>query len=137
MEAKDTVMETWMPDHKQIAEAQAEISFKAGIREAISVYGPYIDLLGQEIDTLSPLAIAHGWRSIRFEAGKKCREEIAKLKESKLKEIEEPKKCQFDKPDGCHALACYNERECDSRDKKGNPKYVIKRDKDDMRVGPR
>ncbi len=24
MEAKDTVMETWMPDHKQIAEAQAE-----------------------------------------------------------------------------------------------------------------
>ena len=62
---------------------QAEVSFKAGIREAISVYEPYIKLLGQEIDTLSPLAIAHGWRSVRAEAGEKCRKEIAKLKESR------------------------------------------------------
>ena len=33
-------------------------------------------------------------------------------------------KCQFDKPDGCHAQVCYSDAECGSRDSKGNPRYV-------------
>jgi len=47
------------------------------------------------------------------------------------------KKCIFDKPDGCHALACYSPQKCGSRDKQGNPRYVIKRKKDDLRIGER
>lgn len=37
-----------------------------------------------------------------------------------------PQKCMFDKIDGCHAMACYSNRECSSRDSKGNPMYVVK-----------
>jgi hypothetical protein len=48
--------------------------------EIFEVYDRYIKLLGEEIDTLSPLAIAHGWRSVRFEAGNKCRADIESLK---------------------------------------------------------
>lgn len=47
------------------------------------------------------------------------------------------KKCIFDKPDGCHALACYSDRKCGSKDKQGNPRYVIKRLKGDLRIGTR
>lgn len=32
--------------------------------------------------------------------------------------------CQFDKPEGCYALACYSNQKCYSRDKSGNPNYV-------------
>ncbi len=38
--------------------------------------------------------------------------------------MNKPDKCEFDKPDGCHALACYSRRECKARDKNGNPRYV-------------
>jgi len=47
------------------------------------------------------------------------------------------KKCIFDKGDGCHALACYSDRKCGARDEHGNPRYVIKRDKNDLRIGER
>lgn len=33
-------------------------------------------------------------------------------------------KCIHDKKDGCHALACYSGKECNSRDENGNPLYV-------------
>ena len=32
--------------------------------------------------------------------------------------------CNFDKKDGCHALACYSHEKCNSRDEHGNPMYV-------------
>lgn len=33
-------------------------------------------------------------------------------------------KCEFDKEDGCHALVCYCEEKCESRDENGYPKYA-------------
>jgi len=36
----------------------------------------------------------------------------------------EMERCCFDKKDGCHALVCYANTRCKSRDKSGNPMYV-------------
>jgi hypothetical protein len=54
-------------------------------REIFEAYDAYIKLLGEEIDTLAPLAIAHGWRSVRQEAGEKCRQKIEGLKAKYIK----------------------------------------------------
>ena len=62
------------------AEAQAEISFKAGIREAVKVYEPYINALVEENGGLIGLAYSHGWRSSQVEFGKRCRKKIKELK---------------------------------------------------------
>jgi hypothetical protein len=32
--------------------------------------------------------------------------------------------CEFDKEDGCHALACYSGEKCNSRDETENPMYA-------------
>ena len=58
-----------------IQQAKAEVA-----REILEVYDRYIKVLGEEIDTLSPLAISHGWRSVRTEAGNKCRADIQEVK---------------------------------------------------------
>jgi len=58
-----------------IKQAKAEVA-----REILEVYDRYIKVLGEEIDTLSPLAISHGWRSVRTEAGNKCRADIQEVK---------------------------------------------------------
>lgn len=42
MEAKDTVMEQFDKRHKRIAEAQAEVSFKAGMKESADQYEKWI-----------------------------------------------------------------------------------------------
>lgn len=63
-----------------IQQAKAEVA-----REIFEAYDAYIKLLGEEIDTLAPLAIAHGWRSIREEAGQQCREKIEGLKAKYIK----------------------------------------------------
>jgi len=36
----------------------------------------YIILLGKELDEVVPLASVHGWRSSRYEEGKKARNKI-------------------------------------------------------------
>ncbi len=41
-----------------------------------------------------------------------------------MKTIDEKLKCSFDKPDGCHALACYSKKECNSRNDRGHPRYI-------------
>ena len=57
------------------------------VREIFEVYDAYVRLLGEEIDALVGLHIAHGgWQSTRIEAGKKCREQIESLKSRLLEE---------------------------------------------------
>ena len=70
-----TMREMVAQNRLEIQQAKAEVA-----REMIEVYDCYIKLLGEEIDTLSPLAISHGWRSTREEAGKKCRADIQEVK---------------------------------------------------------
>jgi len=50
--------------------------------ELITAYESYIDLLVEEISDLVGLAIVHGWKSERFEAGEKARARIAQAKEA-------------------------------------------------------
>ena len=70
-------------EHKIIANIPAliETAYKAGIKEAIAVYEPYIELLGKEIDALLGIVVAHGWHSSNIGLGAKHRERLAKLKE--------------------------------------------------------
>ena len=67
---------------KDILQAQAEISFKAGVKEAIKVYTPYVRGLEAENGSLIGFASTHGWRSSQVEFGKQCREKIKRLKAS-------------------------------------------------------
>jgi hypothetical protein len=46
----------------------------------IQAYEEYLKILGDEIDELAPLAIAHGWKSSRFEEGEKARKKIKQIK---------------------------------------------------------
>lgn len=46
------------------------------LKEALSLQDDYVKLLGEEIDTMIPLAHTHGWRSTRHEAGKELRAKI-------------------------------------------------------------
>lgn len=52
--------------------------------ELIIALEKYIVLLGEEIDELVGMAYVHGWRSTRFEEGKRQRKEISDLKEIDL-----------------------------------------------------
>lgn len=44
----------------------------------------YIELLGEELDDVVQLASLHGWKSSRYEEGKKLRGELASLKEQDI-----------------------------------------------------
>lgn len=55
------------------------------LRELIFHQSELINLLGDEINDLSPLACMHGWRTTRFEQGEKIRRNIQKI----LKELNE------------------------------------------------
>jgi hypothetical protein len=46
----------------------------------------YNDLLSQELNEVAPIAIAHRWKSTRFEEGERLRNEINNIVES-LQEI--------------------------------------------------
>lgn len=50
------------------------------IKELIDAYEDFIRVLGEEIHDMHGLAHVHGWQSQRVEAGKQCRERIAKAK---------------------------------------------------------
>jgi len=47
--------------------------------ELIKTLQEYIVLLGKELDEVVPMASVHGWKSSRFEEGKKMREKIDNL----------------------------------------------------------
>lgn len=51
--------------------------------ELIQVYKEYIQLLGDELNELAILASNRGWKSNRFEAGKKLRDKIKELENEK------------------------------------------------------
>jgi hypothetical protein len=48
--------------------------------ELIKAYEEYIEILGSEIDELSPLAILHGWKSSKIKNGEMARNKIKMLK---------------------------------------------------------
>ncbi|MCJ7457409.1 MAG: hypothetical protein MUP17_00235 [candidate division Zixibacteria bacterium] len=66
--------------HLDVATVYYEPLIQQVAREIFGVYDCYTKLLGEEIDTLSSLAITHGWRSVRVKAGEKCRVDIQSLK---------------------------------------------------------
>lgn len=51
------------------------------MKELIEVYDSYIKLLNDELRELASMAYNHGWRSSRYDCGKKLREKILKLEE--------------------------------------------------------
>lgn len=53
---------------------------KNQINQLINAYEEYIELLGEEIDELTPFANTHGWQSKKYEKGKLLRERIRSLK---------------------------------------------------------
>jgi hypothetical protein len=50
------------------------------VEELVKVLENYNQLLSDECSSLVGMAAVHGWKSDRFEAGVKCREEISNLK---------------------------------------------------------
>jgi len=46
------------------------------LKEVIELQKEYIKLLGDELDSVVGIAYVHGWRSTRFEEGKRLRERI-------------------------------------------------------------
>jgi hypothetical protein len=67
----------------QLAKCQLheQEAIQSAQKELVEAYEEYIKLIGDEIQDLAGLAIAHGYNSTRGEAGKKCREKIANLKQ--------------------------------------------------------
>lgn len=61
-------------------EASAEEAQK-WVDEQAAAYEEYIALLEEEINEIEGVAIAHGWKSTRVEAGEKARAKIAALKQ--------------------------------------------------------
>ena len=57
------------------------------MNELINAYEEYIKLLTDELDDLVGLAVSHGWKSHRYEEGKRLRELI----EDKKKSLDENK----------------------------------------------
>ena len=51
------------------------------LKEIISTQDDYVKLLIEELDELAVFASVHGWKSTRYEQGKKLREKIIQLKE--------------------------------------------------------
>ena len=62
---------------------QATLSICEAVRrreaKLIKAYQDYIELLGLEMDELAPFAATHGWKSSRYEEGKKARKLIADI----------------------------------------------------------
>ena len=52
-------------------------------KELIKTYKEYIELLEEELNELAILASIRGWKSYRFEAGKKLRDKIKELENEK------------------------------------------------------
>ncbi len=50
------------------------------LSELVSLQNKYINMLGNEIDEISPIAHAHGWRSKYVETGERLREQIRIVK---------------------------------------------------------
>lgn len=54
--------------------------------ELVKALEDYIVLLGKELDEVVPMASVHGWKSSRFEEGKKMRKKIKALNKDLTKE---------------------------------------------------
>ena len=51
------------------------------LTELVQALEEYITLLGKELDEVIPMAAVHGWKSTRFEEGKKLRALISAQRE--------------------------------------------------------
>jgi hypothetical protein len=68
--------------HDRIAEMWDALEY---LRELAKNYKEYAQLLGDEIDSMAPIAFTHGWESSRAEQGKVLRERIKQLEEGGAK----------------------------------------------------
>lgn len=59
---------------------------KAERDEIILKYQEYVKLLVDELNEIAPLATVHGWKSSRYEQGKRLREEIERATGDKIQE---------------------------------------------------
>jgi hypothetical protein len=59
-----------------VNEGVIEVTEHDKIREIAKAYLDYINLLNAELNETSPIAHAHGWRSVRAELGEQAREKI-------------------------------------------------------------
>lgn len=59
----------------------------SSIKDLTKAQDDYIQLLGDEINEMAVLAMTHGYKSTRYEEGKRNRELIATLKEELYKRI--------------------------------------------------
>lgn len=49
------------------------------MQKLLDLQSEYIKLLGDELEEVVPIASIHGWKSSRYEAGLKLREEIKQV----------------------------------------------------------
>ncbi len=50
------------------------------VRKLFRLQQNYITMLGEEIDSMSPLAATHGWRSKNIEIGERLRKQMKEVK---------------------------------------------------------
>jgi hypothetical protein len=72
--------EVYDPFDKALSKYTPPQSLERGYHELIIAYENYIDLLANEIDSMSSIAYLHGYRSERYEIGKAMRFKISQLK---------------------------------------------------------
>ena len=67
----------------EISQAKAKLDEynKKKMLEVIKLFEEYIILLGEELDELAPFADVHGWKSSRYEEGKKMRKKIKECRD--------------------------------------------------------
>lgn len=75
----DSIERTWKTGPKAEPRSGSGSLDQVVLRRLVELQENYIKLLGEELDETIGLAYAHGWRSNRYEAGKRIREEIAAI----------------------------------------------------------
>lgn len=65
----------------QFKKANRPSALSDGLAKLIDLQQKYIKLILEEAEETVPIAYAHGWRSTRYEEGKRIRKELAKLQE--------------------------------------------------------
>ncbi len=78
---KDNLPPSW---HREAQLAKVSAHYEAEIKEMFEVYDNYLNLLGEELNELVPLAHVHGWKTHRYELGVECRRKIDELKSKHL-----------------------------------------------------
>ena len=68
---------------KSEAVIEAQLAVINRLEKLEVLYKKYIELLGEELKEVVPIAVVHRWESTRYEAGVKLRKKIKELQEDK------------------------------------------------------